>query len=177
MKRTMLIVVLSLLFTSVGYAQSNVGFKAAATDSTNVSVFGGGRIGDPVPGKTIPSASDFGFAVDIDGGPFVCSTAGPETGGFVGFRVMTVEGVVAPGSLQVHGRDITFSGKVTVVLIPGLGGAPYSVLDNLDFTVTSRAGGEGQGQIILHIPAFTGPLGGDTGGTLAKGKIKIRNPE
>jgi hypothetical protein len=43
---------------------------------------GGALIGDPIVGKTIPSTSDVGFAVTGDGGTFVCSMAGPLTGGF-----------------------------------------------------------------------------------------------
>ncbi len=45
---------------------------------------GGGLIGGPIPGKTIDSPSDFGFAVTHDSGTFVCSMAGPLTGGFKG---------------------------------------------------------------------------------------------
>ncbi len=82
-----------------------------ATDNRHVSVVGAGRIGDPIPGATIPSLSDFGFAVSDDKGTFVCSMAGPETGGFAGLRVMTVQGPVTPGSLQVNGREIRFPGK------------------------------------------------------------------
>lgn len=52
-----------------------------ATNSREVSVVGAGRIGNPIPGVTIPSASDFGFAVSGDRGTFVCSMAGPETSG------------------------------------------------------------------------------------------------
>ncbi|MCI0661485.1 MAG: hypothetical protein L0220_10460 [Acidobacteria bacterium] len=176
MKRRPKLFVVALAIATIALAGAGL-WVASAARSTRVSVFGGGRIGDPIPGITIPSASDFGFAVDASGGPFVCSTAGPETGGFFGFQVNTVEGVVTPGSLRVHGRDITFSGKVTVVLIPGLEGASHSVLDNLDFTVTARAGGEGRGQMILNIPAFASFLGGNTGGIIAKGKIKIGGPE
>ncbi len=45
---------------------------------------GGGLIGRPMPGKTIDSPSDFGFAVTSDGGTFVYSMAEPLTGGFKG---------------------------------------------------------------------------------------------
>jgi hypothetical protein len=143
-----------------------------ATDNREVSVVGAGRIGDPIPGATIPSLSDFGFAVSDDRGTFVCSMAGPETGGFAGFRVMTVEGPVTPGSLQVRGREIRFSGKATVVLIPGLGGASQTVLDGVDYAVIARTGKENHARMILQIPDFTGPLGGDTGGILAQGEIR-----
>ena len=81
---------------------------------------GAGLIGGPIPGKTINSPSDFGFAVTSEGGTFVCSMAGPLTGGFKGLTVMTVEGPVDRGSLKVTGRTATFRGKATVVLVPGM---------------------------------------------------------
>jgi hypothetical protein len=40
-----------------------------------MQLVGAGLIGDPVPGKTIHSPSDFGLAVTADGGTFVCSMA------------------------------------------------------------------------------------------------------
>ena len=58
----------------------------ADDDERDASVVGAGRIGNPIQDSTIPSASDFGFAVSVRGGTFVCSMAGPETGGFAGFR-------------------------------------------------------------------------------------------
>ena len=142
-----------------------------ATDNREVSAVGAGRIGDPIPGATIPSLSDFGFAVSDDKGTFVCSMAGPETGGFAGFRVMTVEGPVTPGSLQVRGREIRFSGQATIVLIP-LGGAGQTVLDNVPFSIIARTGKDNHAQMILEIPAFTQALGGNTGGILAQGEIR-----
>src|SRR5262245_60115736 len=55
-------------------------------------IVGSGRIsGTAVEGRTIPSPSDFGFAADQGGGLFVCSMFGPETGGFRGCSIMTVE--------------------------------------------------------------------------------------
>src|SRR5437899_375391 len=86
----------------------------ADDDEREASVIGAGRIGNPVQGTTIPSASDFGFAVSRRGGTFVCSMAGPETGGFAGFRVMLVEGPVIPGSLEIHDQDVSFSGSDTI---------------------------------------------------------------
>jgi hypothetical protein len=144
-----------------------------AKGSPQASAVGAGRIGNPIPGETLQSPSDFGFAVDNEGGTFVCSMAGPETGGFAGFQVMLVEGPVDAGTLQARGRDVKFSGKATVALIPGLGGASHSVLENVDFTVTARTGKEGKGRMILEIPAFTGPLGGNTGGIIAQGEISV----
>ena len=44
---------------------------ARADDDREGSVVGAGRIGRPIAGETIASASDFGFAVDDHGGTFV----------------------------------------------------------------------------------------------------------
>jgi hypothetical protein len=137
------------------------------------SVVGAGRISAPIHGETIPSASDFGFAVDDHGGTFVCSMAGPETGGFAGFRVMLVEGPVSRGSLEVHDRNISFSGFATVALIPGMNGASQTVLDGVPYSVTARAGSAKRARMILNIPAFTQALGGDTGGIVSQGDIRI----
>src|SRR2546427_5013244 len=68
----------------------------ADDDEREASVIGAGRIGNPIQGTTIPSASDFGFAVSGRGGTFVCSMAGPETGGFSGFPVILVGRAVTP---------------------------------------------------------------------------------
>lgn len=136
------------------------------------SVVGAGRIGEPIPGVTVHSPSDFGFAVGADGGTFVCSMAGPETGGFAGFRVMLVEGPVTPGSLRMRGRDVTFSGHATIALVPGLGGTSHTVLDGVPYTVFARAGAENQSSMILRIPDFTQALGGDTGGVVVRGGIR-----
>lgn len=143
---------------------------ATARNDREVTVVGAGRIGNPIVGKTIASTSDFGFAVSEDRGTFVCSMAGPETGGFAGFRVMTVEGPA--GDLRVNGREIRFSGQATVVLIPGLAGAAQTVLDGVEYSVTARTGKENHAQMILQIPAFTSALGGDTGGFVVQGEIR-----
>src|SRR2546430_14920319 len=63
----------------------------ADDDEREASVIGAGRIGNPVQGTTISSASDFGFAVSRRGGTFVCSMAGPGKGGFCGIPVMLGE--------------------------------------------------------------------------------------
>src|SRR3989442_3888724 len=60
----------------------------ADDDEREASVIGAGRIGNPIQGTTIPSASDFGFAVSGRGGTFVCSIAGPGTSGVSGIRVI-----------------------------------------------------------------------------------------
>src|SRR5881296_967416 len=145
----------------------------ADDDEHGASVIGVGRIGNPIQGTTIPSASDFGFAVSVRSGTFVCSMAGPETGGFAGFRVMLVEGPVTPGSLEIHGRDVSFSGFATIALIPGLNGASQTVLDEVPYTVSARPGPAGRARMILNIAAFTQALGGDTGGVVAQGTIRI----
>ena len=155
-----------LMVTPVGVAQVN-------DDERDGSVVGAGRIGNPIQGRTIRSASDFGFAVSERGGTFVCSMAGPETGGFAGFRVMLVEGPVTPGSLEIHERDVSFSGFATIALIPGLNGASQTVLDGIPYAVFARPGPARRARMILSIPAFTQALGGDTGGIVAQGDIRI----
>lgn len=76
-----------------------------------MQLVGAGLIGGPILGKTINSSSDFGLAVTADGGTFVCSMAGPLTGGFKGLKVMAVEGPVTKDSLNVGGNTATFSGR------------------------------------------------------------------
>ena len=86
----------------------------------------------------------FGFAVTANGGTFVCSMAGPLTGGFKRLKVMTVEGPVAKGSLRVRGGTATFDGTATVVLVPGMKKEPVQILSNIPFTVTVGLGGPGK---------------------------------
>ena len=152
---------------------------AGARETPKPSVVGGGRIGTQIPGETIPSPSDFGFAVNEDGGTFVCSMAGPETGGFAGFQVMLVEGPVAAKTLRVSGRHVSFAGKATVVLIPGMNGASQTVLNGIPYSVSTRTGTSGTAAMILSIPAFTQALGGDTGGIVRQGAIGFtgRDPD
>ncbi len=135
---------------------------------------GAGLIGGPIPGKTIDSPSDFGFAVTRDSGTFVCSMAGPLTGGFKGLKVMTVEGPVDRGSLKIMGTTATFSGKATVVLVPGMQKEPVQVLNDVPFTVAVGLGGPGKGWLRMTVPAFTKTLGGDTGGMLKIGSNSAR---
>jgi len=59
-----------------------LGLSSSLVAGSSVQLVGAGLIGNPVPGKTITSPSDFGFAVTANGGPFVCSMVGPLTGGF-----------------------------------------------------------------------------------------------
>jgi hypothetical protein len=156
-------------------ATGRLGDAEAATRGPQIA--GSGRIHDPLPGVTIPSPSDFGFAVDANGGTFVCSMFGPGTGGFKGCDAMTVEGVVTPGSLQIHRGTATFSGKVSVLVAPDVffgTGAPVVTAADQDFTVTVQLGGPGRATMVLHIPSATAVVGGDTGGVVAFGRIEKR---
>lgn len=163
MKR--LIVVLTVLSAIVLAGQHS--------GASSMQLTGAGLIGGPVPGKTINSPSDIGFAVTPDGGTFVCSMAGPLTGGFKGLKVMTVEGPVARGSLKVSGTTATFAGTATVVLVPGMNKEPVQVLTNVPYTVTVGFGGPGKGWLIMKVPPFTKILGGDTGGVIKIGSIAL----
>ena len=141
--------------------------------ASSAQIVGGGLIGSPIKGKTIDSPSDFGFAVTNDGGTFVCSMAGPLTGGFKGLKVMTVEGPVTKGSLSLHGKTATFKGNATVVLVPGMQKEPVQVLADVPYTVTIGVGGPGKGWLMVQVPQFTKALGGDTGGMVKVGSIAI----
>ncbi len=147
---------------------AGVSYSGAAS---MMQVVGAGLIGRPVPGKTIDSPSDFGFAVTSEGGTFVCSMAGPLTGGFKGLKVMTVEGPVDKGSLKIMGTTAMFSGKATVVLVPGMQKEPVQVLNEVPFTVAAGLGGPDKGWLMMKVPAFTKVLGGDTGGMVKVGSI------
>ncbi len=138
-----------------------------------MQLVGAGLISNPIPGKTINSPSDFGFAVTRDGGTFVCSMAGPLTGGFKGLKVMTVEGPVAKGSLRVRGGIATFSGSATVVLVPGMKKEPVQILSNVPYSVTVGVGRAGKAWLMMKVPAFTKVLGGDTGGVVKVGSITL----
>jgi hypothetical protein len=155
-----------------------VAFGHAAAPSAAIGgrrqpqIVGSGRIGEPIPGKTIPSPSDFGFAADLAGGTFVCSMFGPETGGWKGCSLMTIEGIVTPSSLQLFRGTATFSGKVAIFVFPDVfTGGPYLSLGDVDYQVTATLGGPGEASMILHIPAVTETVGGDTGGIVAIGRI------
>ena len=148
-------------------------WPSASGASSTVQVVGGGLIGSPISGKTINSPSDFGFAATADGGTFVCSMAGPLTGGFKGLKVMTVEGPIAKGSLRVKGNTATFAGAATVVLVPGMKKEPVQILSNIPFTVTVGLGGPGKAWLIMKVPAFTQVLGGNTGGVVKVGSITL----
>ncbi|MBI2200838.1 MAG: hypothetical protein HYU43_02740 [Armatimonadetes bacterium] len=159
----LLVVVAALLLT---------GPRTAAT-APRVQLVGAGLIGNPIAGKTINSPSDFGFAVTATGGTFVCSMAGPLTGGFKGLKVMTVEGPVTAGSLKIRGRTASFSGKATVILVPGMDNSAVQILASVPFTVTVSTGGAGKASLTMKVPQFTKVLGGDTGGVVKIGSIRV----
>jgi hypothetical protein len=184
LKLTIAMMALAVLFGGtlwVAHAKYNI--QQSIFGGHKVTVYGTGRIGTPIQGETIPSPSDFGFAVDATGGTFVCSMAGPATGGFAGFEVMLVQGIITPGSLQVAEQpdipslhiggklEARFSGAATVVLIPGLQGADKTILNNVPFSAIARTGKYDKPQFRLTIPAFTQALGGDTGGVVIQGGI------
>ena len=140
-----------------------------------LAVVGMGRIHDPLEGATVPSPSDFGFAADEDGGTFVCSMFGPETGGFRGCNLMTVQGVVTPNTITIQRGVVSFSGKVDVFVFPDVFSdppGPYLNAAANDFTVIAQFGGPGKATMILKIPFATAAIGGDTGGFVQVGRIK-----
>ncbi len=141
--------------------------------AASMQLVGGGLIGSPIKGTTIDSPSDFGFAVTPDGGTFLCSMAGPLTGGFKGLKVMTVEGPVTKNSLRFHGSTASFAGNATVVLVPGMQKEPVQVLTDVPYTVMVGMGGAGQGWLMMTVPQFTKALGGDTGGMVKVGSIAL----
>ena len=150
--------------------------RPSAARTGGPQIYGVGRVGDPIAGRTIPGPSDFGFTVDPEGGTFVCSMFG-ETGGFKGCNIMTVQGGVTPNSLQIFKGTATFAGKVDIFSQPDVFvniGDPFLSLADLDFQVEAKLGGPGKASMILHIPAATAAVGGDTGGVLQFGRIERR---
>jgi hypothetical protein len=150
--------------------------RPAEARNRGPQIYGVGRVGDPIPDRTIPGPSDFGFTVDPDGGTFVCSMFG-ETGGFKGCNIMTVQGGVTPRSLQIFRGTATFSGKVDIFVQPDVFvniGEPFLSLADLDFHVEAKLGGPGVASMILVVPAATAAVGGDTGGVLQFGRIERR---
>jgi hypothetical protein len=139
-----------------------------------LAAFGSGQVREPIPGVTVPSPSDFSFAADEEGGFFLCSMFGPETGGFLGCDLMTVQGVVSPGTIQIKRGVVTFSGKLDIFLFPNIftqPPGPYLNAAANDFTAIARFGGPGKGSLVLKIPVATANVGGDTGGILQYGRI------
>ena len=158
----------------VGLTLAVVFAGSALVESASLELVGAALISSPLAGKTIPSPSDVGFAVTAAGGTFICSMAGPVTGGFKGLKVMTVEGPVTSGSLKVKGNTASFSGKATVVLVPGMNNAAVQLMNDVPFTATVGLGGAGKGWLILKVPAFTKTLGGNTGGVIKVGRFSLR---
>lgn len=161
-------------------ASTVIGLGAATAPSVaaagrGAQIVGSGRIGRSVEGKTIPSPSDFGFTADLVGGMFVCSMYGPETGGFRGCTLMTVEGIVTPNSFQLFRGTATFSGLVAIFVFPDVfTGGPYLNLGGVAFQVSVVLGGPGKASMVLHMPAVVDALGGDTGGIVEFGRIERR---
>ena len=140
------------------------------------SLYGVGRIGQNLDGVTIPSPSDFGFAADSEGGSFVCSMFGPATGGFKGCNIMTVEGIVTPGSVQIHRGTASFAIEVAIFASPDVFtfSGPILNIGPLPGTIKVKLGGPGKATMQMTIPAVTDAVGGDTGGILAFGRIEKR---
>jgi hypothetical protein len=84
---------------------------------------------------------------------------------------MTVEGPIDRGSLKIIGTTAQFSGKATVVLVPGMQKEPVQILDGVAFSVTVGKGSAGRGWLMMKVPAFTKMLGGNTGGMVKIGSI------
>jgi hypothetical protein len=158
----------------IGLGALSSGDDLAAAAMPISQLAGVGRITEPLPGLTIPSPSDFGFTVDPSGGTFLCSMFGPETGGFRGCNLMTVEGVVTPGSLQEASEGIAiFSGLVDIFVFPDVfTNGPFLLLTDKEYTAAVRLGGPGEAAMVLHIPAVAPTLGGNTGGIVAFGRIE-----
>ena len=154
-----------------------LGFTAPEpAEAAGPQVYGVGRIGDNLPGVTLPSPSDFGFTAHADGGAFLCSMFGPETGGFLGCNLMTVQGVVTPGTLAIQKKTATFSGLLDLFMYPNIFMPPEPFLNaaQLPFEVRVTFGGPGKGTMVLRIPDVTANVGGDTGGTVRVGRIERR---
>src|SRR5262245_27763048 len=106
--------------TLAAFAVAPPGYAARG----RVSAVGGGRIQEPLEGATVPSPSDFMFAADEQGGTFLCSMYGPDTGGFRGCNLMTVQGIVSPGTIDIKRGLVTFAGKVDIFLFPNVFATP-----------------------------------------------------
>lgn len=161
--------IVALIFAAIMILLGSL--SAAFADNDLLQLTGVGQVGRPLHGQTIKSPSDFGFAVSKAGGNFLCSMGGSVTGGFMGLTLMDVEGPVAPHSLVVREGVASFAGIATIALVPGMHGEKVQILNNIPFSVTVGLGGPEDGYLILRIPAFTGVLGGDTGGKLRIGRI------
>jgi hypothetical protein len=153
------------------------GFAAPplARAARGVRVVGAGRIGAHLPGITIASPSEFSFACDAEGGFFLCSMFGPDVGGWKGCQLMTLQGRVAAGTLAIRRDTATFSGEFSMFVFPDVFSdppGPYLSAAAVLFDVNAVIGGPGKARMILHVPAVTETLGGDTGGVVELGRIE-----
>jgi hypothetical protein len=149
--------------------------RAAGAGGRHTVLEGNGRIFENVPGVTIPSPSDFGFSADPTGGFFLCSMFGSATGGWRGCTLMTLQGIVAPGTLEIRRGAATFSGTIDAFVFPNVfvnPPEPYLNAAGVGYTANVKLGGPGTARLVLHIPVFTETLGGDTGGILQFGRIE-----
>ena len=156
---------------------TRVSGPSAAEAMRKPQIYGVGRIGGQnLEGQTIPSPSDFGFTASAEGGSFVCSMFGPATGGFKGCNIMTVEGSVVPGSLQVHRGTASFSIEVAIFASPDVftNSGPILNIGPLPGTIQVKLGGPGKATMQMTIPDVTAAVGGDTGGVVEFGRIEKR---
>ena len=161
---------------AVGLSANVRGRAVAEAAPRKPQLYGVGRIGQNLEGLTIPSPSDFGFTVSAEGGSFVCSMFGPATGGFKGCNIMTVEGSVVPGSLQVHRGTASFSINVSIFASPDVftNSGPILNIGPLPGTIEVKLGGPGKATMVMTIPDVTAAVGGDTGGIVEFGRIEKR---
>ena len=165
----------TFLWGTAGAAAMGLGRRADGA-ARGPQIYGVGRIGRNVEGLTVPSPSDFGFTADPTGGTFVCSMFGPATSGFLGCNIMTVQGVVTPGSLQLHRGSGSFAAEVGVFLSPNVFQPPDIIgsFGPVPCTVEVQLGGPGKATMALFIPAAAADLGGKTGGIVEFGRIERR---
>ena len=143
-------------------------------------LIGGGRIGEPLPDRTVPSPSDFAVAVDDQGGTFLCSMAGPDCSGFLDLQLMMIQGRVEPGELSWRGgRKAIIEAVGTVVLVTSSTPPVATVIDGVPYVAEFTIGGPGKATLHLTIPDFEpliadyfGTSYGATGGFVEFGDIK-----
>lgn len=151
-----------------------------AKGGRGAGIIGGGRIGEPLPGKTVLSTSDFAVAADENGGTFLCSMAGPDCSGFLDLQLMMIEGRVEQGELEwINGHTARITAVGTVVLVTAATPPVATVIDGVPYVAEMRTGGPGRGTLILTIPDFEpliadffGTPYGATGGFVEMGHIK-----
>src|SRR5213593_1518668 len=97
-----------------------LGARTAPAAGRHPVLVGCGRIFENIPGVTIPSPSDFGFSADEMGGFFLCGMFGAATGGWRGCTLMTLQGTVAAGTLDMGRRAAVFSGIIDAFVFPNV---------------------------------------------------------